>query len=101
MSATVRPDTSPASPARLTIRYTDGEDGWVTAQVVEFPGAISQGPTRHDAWVNVLDALHDLTHQPTAAERVAFTVQARVIEPLSRLRHALRHGNRGGASSPE
>jgi hypothetical protein len=96
MSATVRPDTSPGSPGRLTIRYTDNDDGWVTAQIVELPEAISQGPTRHDAWVNVLDALHDLTHQPTTAERVAFTVQARVVEPLSRLRHALRRGNRSG-----
>lgn len=96
MSATARPDSSPASPGRLTIRYTDNDDGWVTAQVVELPEAISQGPTRHDAWVNVLDALHDLTHQPTTAERVAFTVQARVVEPLSRLRHVLRRGNRSG-----
>lgn len=29
-------------PARLTISYTENEDGWVTAQVVEYPAAISQ-----------------------------------------------------------
>src|ERR1700674_1516525 len=87
MSATADPEVgSLDEPARLTIQYTENEDGWITAQVVEYPAAISQGPTRHEAWVNVLDALHDLTHEPTFAERVAFTVQARLIEPLSELR---------------
>ena len=94
-------DTPPAElrdPARLTIDYTDGGDGWITAQIVEFPAAISQGRSRHEAWVNVLAALRDLTHEPTAAERVALIVQARLLEPLlelrarwgDTLRHALR-----------
>jgi predicted RNase H-like HicB family nuclease len=42
---------------RLTIRYTDAGEGWVTAQVVEIPGAISEGRTRAEARENVLDAL--------------------------------------------
>jgi hypothetical protein len=67
-------------PAQLTIEYTQNEDGWVTAQVVEYPAAISQGPTQHEAWLNVLNALHDLTHEPTFAERAAFTVDARIAE---------------------
>ena len=71
----------------LTIQYEDAGDGWITARIREVPEAISQGRTRDEAYVNVLDALHDLTHRPTVAERVAFTVQARVIEPLA---HALR-----------
>jgi hypothetical protein len=78
------PAASP-EPVQLTITYTENEDGWVTAQIVEVPEAISQGPSRHDAWVNVLAALHDLTHEPTIVERVAFTVHARIIEPLSDL----------------
>ena len=42
---------------RLTVRYTDAGDGWVTAQVAEVPGAISQGKTRDEARANVIDAL--------------------------------------------
>jgi len=30
----------------FTIRYEDAEDDWVSAQIVEVPGAISQGRTR-------------------------------------------------------
>jgi predicted RNase H-like HicB family nuclease len=72
-------------PAKLTVLYTRNDDGWITAQIAEFPAAISQGRTEHEAWTNVLDALHDLTHEPTASERIAAVVQARLIEPLSGL----------------
>jgi predicted RNase H-like HicB family nuclease len=41
----------------LTIRYEDAGDGWVTAQVAEIPGAISQGASREEARANVIDAL--------------------------------------------
>jgi predicted RNase H-like HicB family nuclease len=41
----------------LTIRYSDAGDGWVTAQIAEIPGAISQGESREQARANVLDAL--------------------------------------------
>jgi predicted RNase H-like HicB family nuclease len=41
----------------LTIHYQDAGDGWVTAQVAEIPGAISQGKTREEARANVIDAL--------------------------------------------
>jgi hypothetical protein len=82
-----RPADHPAPPAadhppRLTVRYEPNPDGWVTAQIVELPAAISQGRDENEAWVNVFDALHDLTHKRTASERVANAVQARVIEPL-------------------
>jgi hypothetical protein len=80
VGTTTRPDPDSVGPARLTINYTENEDGWVTAQVAEYPAAISQGATRHEAWVNVLDALHDLTHEPTLVERVAFTIEARLAE---------------------
>lgn len=33
------------------------EDGWIVARVLEVPGALSQGRTREEARVNVLDAL--------------------------------------------
>lgn len=41
----------------LTINYSDAGDGWVTAQVAEIPGAISEGKTREEARSNVIDAL--------------------------------------------
>ena len=41
----------------LTIRYTDAGDGWLTAQVKEIPGAISEGQSREEARANVIDAL--------------------------------------------
>jgi predicted RNase H-like HicB family nuclease len=42
---------------RFTIRYSDGGEGWVMAQVEEVPGTISQGRTRPEARENVIDAL--------------------------------------------
>lgn len=44
----------------LTIRYSDAGDGWLTAQIAEIPGAISEGATREEARSNVLDALETL-----------------------------------------
>ncbi len=41
----------------LTIRYLDGDEGWIVAQVLEVPGAPSQGRTRAEARENVIDAL--------------------------------------------
>lgn len=79
MGATTDPQASPADHSdHLTILYTSNPDGWVTAQIEEFPAAISQGATEHDAKRNVLDAYHDLTHKPTLAERIAYTAQARL-----------------------
>ncbi len=83
MSATADTSAGRTDPTHLTVLYTRNEDGWITAQIAEFPAAISEGRTEHEAWTNVLDALHDLTHEPTSAERAAAIVQARVIEPLS------------------
>jgi predicted RNase H-like HicB family nuclease len=45
---------------QLTILYEDAGDGWVTAQVAEVPGAISQGHSREEARSNVIDALRIL-----------------------------------------
>jgi predicted RNase H-like HicB family nuclease len=42
---------------RFTIRYSDGGEGWVMAQVEQVPGAISQGQTRAEAREHVIDAL--------------------------------------------
>ena len=41
----------------LTLRYQDAGEGWVTAQVLEVPGAISEGRGRAEARANVIDAL--------------------------------------------
>jgi predicted RNase H-like HicB family nuclease len=43
---------------RLTIAFEEpDEEGWIVAQVVEVPGAVSQGRTRSEARENVIDAL--------------------------------------------
>ncbi len=44
----------------LTIWYEANDDGRITAQVAELPGAISEGRTREEARTNVLDALQVL-----------------------------------------
>jgi hypothetical protein len=48
----------------ITIEYEDAGDGWITAQVLETPGAISQGRTYAEAKANVLDALRELEGPP-------------------------------------
>jgi predicted RNase H-like HicB family nuclease len=80
--ATADPPTPIPHPHALTVRYVPNPDGWVTAQFVELPAAISQGRDESEAFRNLLDAAHDLTHVPTLAERLATTIQARIIEPL-------------------
>jgi hypothetical protein len=72
-------------PRALNVRYTPNPDGWVTAQFVEMPAAISQGRDESEAFRNLLAAAHDIAHMPTGPERLAVTIQARVIEPLFRL----------------
>lgn len=66
----------------LTIRYEDAGDGWLTAQVAEIPGAISQGKTREEARSNVIDALdvlltpdEELEGQPPAEGSEALTLK--------------------------
>jgi hypothetical protein len=99
MSATADSTADQTDPTQLTVLYTTNDDGWITAQIAEFPAAISQGRTEHEAWTNVVDALHDLTHQPTPAERAAAVVQARVIEPLSEVVEPLNELLRGLAAA--
>lgn len=99
MSATADSTAGRTDPTQLTVLYTRNADGWITAQIVEFPAAISQGRTEHEAWTNVLDALHELTHEPTTAERVAAVVQARVIEPISEAVEQLNDLLRGRAAA--
>jgi predicted RNase H-like HicB family nuclease len=53
---------------QLTIRYEDGEDGWIVASIPQVPGALSQGRTREEARANVLDALR-LMLSPEPDER--------------------------------
>lgn len=45
---------------QYTVAYEEVEDGWVMAQIVEKPGAISQGRTRAEARSNVRDALREI-----------------------------------------
>ena len=60
----------------LTFIYEDAEDGWVAVRIAEVPGAISQGRSREEARANVIAALHDLTHEPTVAERALYWVRS-------------------------
>lgn len=54
-------DTITVPAERRTITYTavltPGEDGWICAQVLELPEAISQGRTLEEAKANLADAL--------------------------------------------
>jgi uncharacterized protein YdaU (DUF1376 family) len=81
MATAIRHDTT----QHLTIHFEEADDGWVTARIEEEPAAISQGRTQDEAYDNVLDALHDLKHRPTLIERIAYKIEARIIEPLSAL----------------
>ncbi len=65
----------------LTIIYEWSEDGWWVAEIAEVPGALSQGRTKEEARVNVLDALNELlqarredalkrTHEPGNVETI-------------------------------
>ena len=47
-------------PQEFTIIFERGASGWWVATIPEVPGAFSQGKTREEARVNVLDALHEL-----------------------------------------
>lgn len=66
---------------RLTIAF-DGpdEDGWIVAQVVEVPGAVSQGRTRSEARENVIDALR-LMLSPDDGDPSDETVALEVLLP--------------------
>jgi predicted RNase H-like HicB family nuclease len=44
----------------VTISYEHGEDGWIVASVPQVPGASSQGRTREEARMNVVDALRGI-----------------------------------------
>ena len=89
MSAAIE---QPHSEERLTVVIDKTDDGWYAARIPEVPGAHGQGRTPEQAKANVLQSMHDLTHEPTTAERVAFTIQARVVEPVRHVLAALRIG---------
>ena len=43
---------------QLTITFDEpDEEGWIVARVIEVPGAVSQGRSRGEARVNLIDAL--------------------------------------------
>ena len=47
-----------AASVQFTIAFEEpDEKGWILARVLEVPGALSQGRTREEARLNVLDAL--------------------------------------------
>lgn len=87
MPETIEHEAPLGHPSHLGVRYDRNPDGWVTAQFVELPAAISQGRDVDEAWLNLLDALYDLAHEPTRAERLATALQVRLFEPLLSLLH--------------
>ena len=50
-------DTSHDRSLTFTAVLTEGEDGWICAQIAEVPEAISQGRTIEEAKANVAEAL--------------------------------------------
>ena len=52
-------DTSHDRSLTFTAVLTEGEDGWICAQIAEVPEAISQGRTVEEAKANVAEA-HEL-----------------------------------------
>jgi predicted RNase H-like HicB family nuclease len=66
---------------RMTIAFEGpDEDGWIVAQVVEVPGAISQGRTRSEAREKVIDALR-LMLSPDDGDASDETVALEVLLP--------------------
>ena len=66
---------------RMTIAFEGpDEGGWIVAQVVEVPGAISQGRTRSEARENVIDALR-LMLSPDDGDASDETVALEVLLP--------------------
>lgn len=60
--------SSMAEQLDLTIVYEPGEEGWVIASIPEVAGVFSQGKTREEARVNVIDALRlMLSPEPSEA----------------------------------
>jgi predicted RNase H-like HicB family nuclease len=56
---------------RLTITFEEpDEEGWIVARVIEVPGAISQGRSRAEARVNLIDALRLMLSPDDDDERV-------------------------------
>ena len=52
----------------FTVRFEDGEDGWILAFVDQVPGAMSQGRTREEARDNAIDALRVLLSPDTSLD---------------------------------
>lgn len=42
---------------KYTVILSQGEDGWLVAEVPALPGCISQGKTREEAIANITDAV--------------------------------------------
>jgi hypothetical protein len=74
----------------LTIVYEEAENGWIAARIEQFPGAISQGRTREEARANVIEALRDLTHRPTPAERATTRLRQRAMRAMDSAAARLR-----------
>ncbi len=52
----------------MTIRFGEGDDGWIIASVLEVPGTHSQGRTREEARTDVIDALKTMLTGDRAAD---------------------------------
>jgi predicted RNase H-like HicB family nuclease len=73
---------------QLTIRFEEAEEGWIAAQIVEFPGAISQGRSHDEARANVIDALDDLLNPERGLRDPLAWVRAELEELARRIQDA-------------
>ena len=77
----------------LTVRFEDGEDGWILAFIDQVSGAMSQGRTREEARDNAIDALRALTGyvaRQRSCPRVGRSA-SRVVKRLTLERHLREH----------
>lgn len=57
MATTTKRLTPGSTTVTYTATFSPGEDGWICAQIVELPEAISQGKTLEEAKATVAEAL--------------------------------------------
>jgi len=56
-----------------------GQDGWIIAKCLEFPGAISQGKTVEEAQRNIIEAISLLLEDIHEGETQEFSIMCSII----------------------
>ena len=71
-----------AEPLTLTAVFTPDENGWVMAQLAEWPAVVTCGRTRDEARVMLLDAAHEMLASYRAEGREP-PIGAGATEPIT------------------